>query len=136
MGTRCCSAGRLRRSRPDCASGQQIYCRHRSAALLGDAAFLARPHLAADAAKAAVNAITLAESLEVIRDDIEQALRFWEPAQLELGRELLAHGPIAAERLGLAKTEPVACAMPDGPPTSRDHDARQARHGEHETHLH
>ena len=106
------------------------------AALLGDAAFLARPHLAADAAKAAVNAITLAESLEVIRDDIEQALRFWEPAQLELGRELLAHGPIAAERLGLAKTEPVACAMPDGPPTSRDHDARQARHGEHETHLH
>ncbi|MEU6644469.1 FAD-dependent monooxygenase [Saccharomonospora sp. NPDC046836] len=58
-------------------------------ALLGDAASAARPHAAAGTAKAAANAWALADALTDADGDIPAALRKWEPAQLELGSQLL-----------------------------------------------
>ena len=57
--------------------------------LIGDAAFVARPHAAAGTAKAAADAWSLAEALEGATD-VDAALRAWEPQQLALGRQLLA----------------------------------------------
>src|SRR5215471_2774175 len=56
--------------------------------ILGDAAFVVRPHAAAGTAKAAADAWELARALEE-HQDVESALRAWEPSQLELGRNLL-----------------------------------------------
>jgi 2,6-dihydroxypyridine 3-monooxygenase len=58
--------------------------------LIGDAAITGRPHAAASAAKAAVNAWTLAEALLDTAGDVEEALRRWEPGQLRQGRAFLA----------------------------------------------
>lgn len=56
--------------------------------LLGDAAWVARPHAAAGTAKAAADAWALAEALER-SDGVEAALAAWEPGQLQLGRQLV-----------------------------------------------
>jgi 2,6-dihydroxypyridine 3-monooxygenase len=56
--------------------------------LLGDAAFVVRPHAAAGTAKAAADAWTLREAL-VAHRDVATALASWEPGQLALGRTLL-----------------------------------------------
>jgi 2,6-dihydroxypyridine 3-monooxygenase len=56
--------------------------------LVGDAAFVVRPHAAAGTAKAAADAWELAKALEE-QHDIESALSAWEPGQLALGRNLL-----------------------------------------------
>ena len=56
--------------------------------LIGDAAFVVRPHAAAGTAKAAADAWELAKALEE-QPNIEAALKAWEPGQLELGRKLL-----------------------------------------------
>jgi len=56
--------------------------------LLGDAAFVVRPHAAAGTAKAAADAWELAAALQA-HPDIESALTAWEQGQLELGRKLL-----------------------------------------------
>jgi 2,6-dihydroxypyridine 3-monooxygenase len=58
------------------------------ACLLGDAAFVVRPHAAAGSAKAAADGWELARALRE-QPDIESALRAWEPGQLALGRSLL-----------------------------------------------
>ncbi len=58
--------------------------------LLGDAAFLARPHAAAGTAKAAEDAWTLREAMAAHPDDPAAALAAWEPGQLALGRSLVA----------------------------------------------
>ena len=60
--------------------------------LVGDAAFIPRPHTAASTAKAVANATGLAESLRFHGDKVEAALGAWEPAQLRLGRRLEEHG--------------------------------------------
>ncbi|MFG1952660.1 FAD-dependent monooxygenase [Micromonospora sp. NPDC048830] len=57
-------------------------------ALLGDAAFAARPHAAAGTAKAAADAWALAAALAA-EPDIPRALCAWEPARLALGNDLL-----------------------------------------------
>ena len=62
------------------------------ACLVGDAAFVPRPHTAASTAKAVANATALAESLSLYGDDVQAALEAWEPAQLRLGRRLEEHG--------------------------------------------
>lgn len=59
-------------------------------ALIGDAAFAVRPHAAAGTAKAAADAWTLAAAIARHGDDVDAALAAWEPAQLDLGRSLLA----------------------------------------------
>ena len=58
------------------------------ACLLGDAAFLGRPHAAAGTAKAAEDAWTLAEELAAHPGDLDAALAAWEPGQLTVGRNL------------------------------------------------
>jgi 2,6-dihydroxypyridine 3-monooxygenase len=56
--------------------------------LVGDAAFVARPHAAAGTAKAAADGWALADAL-VAEGDVPAALRAWEPDQLALGRRLV-----------------------------------------------
>ena len=58
--------------------------------LVGDAAFSVRPHAAAATAKGADDVWALADALRRAGGDVPEALRVWEPAQLELGRALLA----------------------------------------------
>lgn len=58
-------------------------------ALIGDAAFAARPHAAAGTAKAAADAWSLAEALAA-ETDIPTALAAWEPPRLALGNDLLS----------------------------------------------
>lgn len=57
--------------------------------LIGDAAFVIRPHTAAGTAKAAEDAYRLAEAVAEANGDVVQALREWEPTQLEVGRGVL-----------------------------------------------
>ena len=59
------------------------------ACLIGDAAFALRPHAAAGTAKAARDGWALAEMLDATRGNVGEALRRWEPGQLELGRQVL-----------------------------------------------
>jgi 2-polyprenyl-6-methoxyphenol hydroxylase-like FAD-dependent oxidoreductase len=61
-------------------------------ALIGDAAFIPRPHTAASTAKAAANAISLAEALVNHDQNVLAALTSWEPLQLAYGRQLMASG--------------------------------------------
>ena len=60
-------------------------------AILGDAAFIARPHSAAGVTKAALDAQTLAESLAATQHDVSSALGEYERARLDFGRRLVAH---------------------------------------------
>ncbi|HEY7328009.1 MAG TPA: FAD-dependent monooxygenase [Gemmataceae bacterium] len=64
--------------------------------LTGDAAFVPRPHTAASTAKAAANALALADCLTATSGNVVEALRRWEPAQLDYGEQLRVHG----QRLG------------------------------------
>ena len=66
--------------------------------LTGDAAFVPRPHTAASTAKAAANALALADCLTAADGDVVEAMRRWEPAQLNYGEQLGVHG----QRLGIA----------------------------------
>jgi 2-polyprenyl-6-methoxyphenol hydroxylase-like FAD-dependent oxidoreductase len=67
-------------------------------ALVGDAAFIPRPHTAASTSKAAANAIALGEAVGAHPSDLERALAEWEPDQLALGRRLEAHGQMLGNR--------------------------------------
>jgi 2,6-dihydroxypyridine 3-monooxygenase len=56
--------------------------------LVGDAAFVGRPHAAAGTAKAAADAWALADAVKR-HANVADALAAWEPGQLALGRQLL-----------------------------------------------
>jgi 2,6-dihydroxypyridine 3-monooxygenase len=58
-------------------------------AVIGDAAFAARPHAAAGTAKAAADAWTLHDHLAASDGDVPGALVRWEPGQLDLGNRLV-----------------------------------------------
>lgn len=58
--------------------------------IMGDAAFTARPHVAAGTAKAAADAWALHDALKAADGAIDVALTGWEPQQLELGRTAVA----------------------------------------------
>jgi len=58
-------------------------------AVIGDAAFAARPHAAAGSAKAAADAWALYKRLRDHDGGIAEALKLWEPGQLELGNRLI-----------------------------------------------
>lgn len=60
--------------------------------LLGDAAFVPRPHTAASTAKAAEDAMGLAKFIQIHQGDILKALTAWEKPQLEVGYYLQALG--------------------------------------------
>ena len=57
-------------------------------AILGDAAFVARPHVAAGVVKAAEDALALAEALEASAG-VEQALRVYEADRIGVGRRII-----------------------------------------------
>ncbi|BAZ66543.1 MAG: FAD binding domain-containing protein [Pelatocladus maniniholoensis HA4357-MV3] len=67
-------------------------------ALVGDAAFIPRPHTAASTSKAAANAIALADALIEHEHDVPKALKAWESAQLAYGLHLLKHGQTLGDR--------------------------------------
>ena len=56
-------------------------------AMIGDAAFVARPHVAAGVAKAADDAAALVAALEV--DEVEAALRRFEAARVPVGKRII-----------------------------------------------
>ena len=71
--------------------------------LLGDAAFVPRPHTAGSTAKAAANALALAQSLQRQDMPIDQRLREWETLQLRAGRSMTDWGRQMGDRImGLA----------------------------------
>lgn len=61
-------------------------------ALLGDAAFTARPHVAAGVIKAALDAQCLAAALAAHRSDIDGALLQYESARRRVGQAIVARG--------------------------------------------
>jgi 2-polyprenyl-6-methoxyphenol hydroxylase-like FAD-dependent oxidoreductase len=67
-------------------------------AIVGDAAFIPRPHTAASTSKAAANGRALGEALAANQLDIEAALQEWEPRQLDLGRQLEIQGRRLGDR--------------------------------------
>jgi 2-polyprenyl-6-methoxyphenol hydroxylase-like FAD-dependent oxidoreductase len=68
--------------------------------ILGDAAFLVRPHTASGTAKAYRDAITLAMSLQG-HEDLETALQNWSEHQLRHATALITHGKQLAAQSGL-----------------------------------
>jgi 2-polyprenyl-6-methoxyphenol hydroxylase-like FAD-dependent oxidoreductase len=66
--------------------------------LVGDAAFVPRPHTAASTSKAAANAIALGEAVRASSGDLDRALGKWESAQLTLGSQLEAQGRMLGNR--------------------------------------
>lgn len=87
-------------------------------ALLGDAAFVARPHVAAGITKAALDASTLAEELAASPTDVSAALARYEAKRLASGQELVER----SRQLGAAALAPDASRDPErvmhdyGPP--------------------
>ncbi|VEP12609.1 Monooxygenase FAD-binding protein [Hyella patelloides LEGE 07179] len=61
-------------------------------ALVGDSAFIPRPHTAASVSKAAANAIALADALVENNHNVLNALKAWEFDQLALGMHLWKRG--------------------------------------------
>ncbi|MEM6253896.1 MAG: FAD binding domain-containing protein [Cyanobacteria bacterium P01_D01_bin.156] len=61
-------------------------------ALVGDAAFIPRPHTAAGVSKGAANALSLAEALVSHNHNVKQVLEMWETDQLWLGMNLWRRG--------------------------------------------
>ena len=78
--------------------------------LIGDAAFVPRPHTAYGSAKAAVDADTLADALRDHAGDVEAALAAWEPDTLARGRRVADEGARLGARFGLGADTPAARA--------------------------
>lgn len=73
----------------DLASDQMVAGR---VVILGDAGAIPRPHTAASTSKAASNALDLADALLAAPDNIDAALKAWEPRQIALGKVLRRQG--------------------------------------------
>ena len=82
-------------------------------ALLGDAAFVARPHVVAGVTKAALDAQCLVDALVAAGDDIEPALAHYDTEHRQFGRRLVAR----ARHLG---------AYLEAQPTQNEEERRQA----------
>ena len=78
-------------------------------ALLGDAAFVARPHVAAGITKAALDAAALAEELGASPGDISGALARYEAKRLTFGRALVEY----SRKLGAASLAPDGIRDPE-----------------------
>ena len=70
--------------------------------LLGDAAFVVRPHTAGATAKAATDATLLADTLREAKGDIKEALLSFQSAQLRYGHELHQYGVALGNRWAAA----------------------------------
>ena len=82
--------------------------------LIGDAAFVARPHVAAGTAKAAEDAWKLAQAIDACDGDVVAALRQWEPDQLWLGRQVVERSRAVGHRMQVSGTWPVGAPLPYG----------------------
>ena len=71
--------------------------------LLGDAAFVVRPHTAGATAKAARDATLLADILETAKGDIKDAVSSFQSAQLRIGNELHQYGVALGNRWAKAR---------------------------------
>ena len=60
--------------------------------ILGDAAFVARPHVVAGVTKAALDAQCLADALVAAGNDVEPALAHYDTERRQFGRSLVARG--------------------------------------------
>lgn len=67
--------------------------------LLGDAAFVARPHVAAGVTKAALDAEALADALAGTQENLDAALARYERDRIRFGRWIVAHGRHLGARL-------------------------------------
>ncbi|VWC71727.1 monooxygenase [Burkholderia lata] len=67
--------------------------------LIGDAAFVARPHTGAGSGKAAANAVSLARSLQAHGHSIDSALSEWEAVELRIGQQLAQLGTMLGARI-------------------------------------
>lgn len=77
------------------------------AVLIGDAAFVPRPHTAGSTAKAAANALTLAQALRY-GNSIDGAIANWEASQLEAGLNMTEWGMKMGDQImGLSRTTAV-----------------------------
>lgn len=72
---------------------------HGRAILLGDAAFVPRPHTAGSTAKAAANALSLAKALQPSGTDIDGALSDWQTQQLREGTRMTEWGMHMGDRI-------------------------------------
>jgi len=74
---------------------------HNKVLLLGDAAFIPRPHTAASTAKAAADALALGDALAAVEtaEELKSALQQWEKPQLQLGNYLYQQGSRAGKHL-------------------------------------
>ncbi|MCS7172418.1 MAG: hypothetical protein N0A24_03255 [Armatimonadetes bacterium] len=86
----------------------------RRTCLIGDAAFVARPHIAAGTAKAAEDAWQLSQFLSQCRGDVEAALELWEPRQRDLGARVVARSREVGQRMQVEGTWPVGAPLPYG----------------------
>jgi 2,6-dihydroxypyridine 3-monooxygenase len=82
--------------------------------LIGDAAFALRPHIAAGTAKAAEDAWQLGEAMARADEDVEAALRAWEPHQLALGHSALERTREAGRRSQFSDEWRVGDPLPFG----------------------
>jgi 2-polyprenyl-6-methoxyphenol hydroxylase-like FAD-dependent oxidoreductase len=60
-------------------------------ALLGDAAFVARPHVGMGVSKAAGDALALADLLQMNRNNIRESLPAYSASRILLGEAVIAH---------------------------------------------
>jgi 2-polyprenyl-6-methoxyphenol hydroxylase-like FAD-dependent oxidoreductase len=81
--------------------------------LLGDAAFIARPHGGAGVTKAALDAAGLADALLAAGGDIKAALPRYDEQQRRYGRYIVARGRHLGGYVGGARERIPAAMMPD-----------------------
>ena len=75
-------------------------------AILGDAAFVARPHVGLGVTKAAGDAVALTDALLQHDGDIEAGLRRYESARVAFGSAIVAHARMLGLGIGPAETAP------------------------------
>jgi 2-polyprenyl-6-methoxyphenol hydroxylase-like FAD-dependent oxidoreductase len=76
-------------------------------ALLGDAAFVARPHCGMGVSKAAGDAMALTEALQVCADDVPSALERYQAARVRFGYAVVERARELGAYLGGNETEPA-----------------------------
>jgi len=95
----------------DCAVPQMAFGR---VCLIGDAAFVTRPHAAAGTAKAVEDGWQLSLALQATNGNVADALRAWEPRQLALGAAVLDRTRAAGQRVQVENRWQVGDPLPLG----------------------
>jgi 2-polyprenyl-6-methoxyphenol hydroxylase-like FAD-dependent oxidoreductase len=75
-------------------------------AILGDAAFVARPHVGLGVTKAAGDAVALTDAIIEHEGNLAAALRQYETARLAFGSAIVAHARMLGLGIGPAETAP------------------------------